>query len=167
MARSDDRLLDKRGAGTSQWRDGLPLLRIGNEQHSIAVDEDMFVKWVAPNWKEFYRKSAAYPLYYPKQVDVRLKPDAIAIDKGVVLPNVNEHFHGEAPDLGAIEFGDDAPVCGLRVKKSKNNSKRIGRHHETPTFFKNRCRRAFRDISSWIDILRQKTQTEHHFSAHR
>jgi hypothetical protein len=91
------------------------LAEAGFEKHSIEVSEEMFVKWIAPNWKEYYRKFAAYPLYFPEHVDVRLKPDAAAIDNGVVLPNVNDNFGGEAPDLGAIEFGNDAPVYGPRI----------------------------------------------------
>ena len=48
-----------------------------------------------------------------------MKPDAAAIDQGVVLPNVNDDYNGKAPDLGAIEFGDEAPVYGPRVKVKK------------------------------------------------
>ena len=37
-----------------------------------------------------------------------------AIDKGVVLPNLNDGFTGAAPDLGALELGCPAPIFGVR-----------------------------------------------------
>ena len=53
-------------------------------------------------------------LYDAKDLDFRLKPGAVAIDKGVVIPNVNDGFAGNAPDLGALEVGQAAPVYGPR-----------------------------------------------------
>jgi hypothetical protein len=46
--------------------------------------------------------------------DLRLLPDAAAIDAGVVLPNINDGFAGAAPDLGAYELGQDLPHYGPR-----------------------------------------------------
>lgn len=87
----------------------------GQEGHSIQVDEDIFVKWVSPIWAKYYQEAAAYPLYYPEQLDFRLKPEAVAIDKGLVLPNINDNFTGDAPDLGAIEYGEKEPFYGPRT----------------------------------------------------
>jgi hypothetical protein len=47
-------------------------------------------------------------------LDFGLKPGAAAIDRGVVLPNVNDGFRGKAPDLGALEQGKPAPHYGPR-----------------------------------------------------
>ena len=44
----------------------------------------------------------------------RVNPGAAAIDRGVVLPNVNDGFAGKAPDLGALEAGQPLPKCGPR-----------------------------------------------------
>jgi len=38
-------------------------------------------------------------------VDFRPKPGSVAIDRGVILPNITDGFAGSAPDLGALEFG--------------------------------------------------------------
>lgn len=37
-----------------------------------------------------------------------------AIDRGFALPNIDDDFHGSAPDLGAIESGCDVPIYGPR-----------------------------------------------------
>ena len=46
--------------------------------------------------------------------DLRLKAGGDAIDKGVVLPNVNDGHAGAAPDLGAHELGRALPHYGPR-----------------------------------------------------
>ena len=37
-----------------------------------------------------------------------------AIDAGAVLPNVNDGYHGDGPDLGAYELGSELPHYGPR-----------------------------------------------------
>lgn len=46
--------------------------------------------------------------------DVTLASASNAIDRGVVLPNVNDAFTGAAPDLGAYEVGCPIPLYGVR-----------------------------------------------------
>ena len=46
--------------------------------------------------------------------DFRLKPGSAAIDRGVLLPTINDDFTGRAPDLGAIELGKPVPHYGPR-----------------------------------------------------
>ncbi len=53
-------------------------------------------------------------LYDFKDVDFRLKPGSAAIDRGVVLANINDGFTGKAPDLGALEAGQPLPIYGPR-----------------------------------------------------
>jgi hypothetical protein len=81
----------------------------GQDEHSILVDYDIF---------EF-----VYPPVYPDEIttifnadalDFRLVSGAAAIDAGCILPNVNDDFTGEAPDLGALEYGQDVPIYGPR-----------------------------------------------------
>jgi len=43
-----------------------------------------------------------------------LRPSSAAIDRGVVIPNVNDGYTGKAPDLGALEAGEPLPVYGPR-----------------------------------------------------
>jgi hypothetical protein len=44
----------------------------------------------------------------PAKYDLRLRPGAAAVDRGVPIPGINDRFAGRAPDLGAYELG--APV---------------------------------------------------------
>ena len=49
-------------------------------------------------------------------VDVRLKEGSAAIDAGVQLPGLNDGFTGKAPDLGALELGEELPHYGPRLE---------------------------------------------------
>ena len=57
------------------------------------------------------RKGHVYPA---KGLDFRLKSSGKAIDAGVVLPNINDSFSGKAPDLGALEYGQEPIQYGPR-----------------------------------------------------
>jgi hypothetical protein len=46
--------------------------------------------------------------------DLSLKPGSRAIDGGVIIPNMNDDFTGEAPDCGAYEVGQTLPHYGPR-----------------------------------------------------
>jgi cysteine-rich repeat protein len=46
--------------------------------------------------------------------DLRLREGGAAIDRGALLPNVNDGFAGDAPDLGAYELGTALPPYGPR-----------------------------------------------------
>ena len=53
-------------------------------------------------------------VYKAEEFDFRLKPNSVAVDKGVALPNVNDGWAGRAPDLGALEVGQTLPHFGPR-----------------------------------------------------
>lgn len=53
-------------------------------------------------------------VFEPAKIDLRLKEGSPAIDAGEVLPNFNDGFAGKAPDLGALEFGQEPPFYGIR-----------------------------------------------------
>jgi hypothetical protein len=55
-------------------------------------------------------------LYDFKTLDFQLRQGSRAIDRGVVLPNVNDGFDGTAPDLGALETGQPPPLYGPRPR---------------------------------------------------
>jgi hypothetical protein len=86
----------------------------GLEKHGVEVDYDIFMKMVPPD------TSSTHAVYHASDLDFRLSNNAKAIDKGVVLPDVNDDFKGKAPDLGAIEAGTPAPVYGRRVKEKNS-----------------------------------------------
>ncbi len=46
--------------------------------------------------------------------DLRLSPKSDAIDAGVPLPNINDDYQGQSPDLGAFELGHPLPHYGPR-----------------------------------------------------
>ena len=80
----------------------------GQEAHGILVDYDIFQGVKKPD------PDKPYAVYRAEDFDFRLRPGSAAVDKGCVLPNVNDNFTGKAPDLGAYELGQPVPVYGPR-----------------------------------------------------
>ena len=79
----------------------------------MLVDCDVFV-----NVPQLDRDpSRVQRLYRFEDYDFRLRPGSAAIDRGMVLPNVNDGFTGRAPDLGALEAGQPLPVYGPRPRR--------------------------------------------------
>jgi len=80
------------------------------DQNSVTLDDDVFV-----NVPKLDRDpKTVQRLYDLKDLNFRLRPGAIAIDRGLVLPNINDGFAGKAPDLGALEAGQPRPIYGPR-----------------------------------------------------
>jgi hypothetical protein len=50
----------------------------------------------------------------PDPWDLRLKPDAAAVDRGCTQPTVNDSFRGTASDLGCYELGEARFTYGPR-----------------------------------------------------
>jgi hypothetical protein len=53
-------------------------------------------------------------VYKSEDFDFRLKPNPATIERGIVLPNVNDNFTGRVPDLGALQSGKPVPHYGPR-----------------------------------------------------
>lgn len=81
----------------------------GLEKNGLELDYDIFIALRAPDPQK------PHAVYHASDIDFRLKPKGKAVDKGVVLPNINNQFNGKAPDLGAIEVGAPIPVYGPRT----------------------------------------------------
>jgi hypothetical protein len=81
----------------------------GLETHGVEIDYDIFENLAPPD------PSTPHAVYHAADLDFRIKPNSRAVDKGIVLPNVNDGFKGKAPDLGAIEAGTPVPVYGRRI----------------------------------------------------
>ena len=47
--------------------------------------------------------------------DFSLTPDSPGFDAGVRIPNFNDDFRGEAPDMGAFEAGSSQMQFGLNA----------------------------------------------------
>lgn len=58
--------------------------------------------------------------------DVTLASGSKALDRGLVLPNINDGFTGTAPDLGALEAGCPEPVYGPRPVGMDETNEPIG-----------------------------------------
>jgi hypothetical protein len=82
----------------------------GQDKHSVLVDFDIF-SGVTITDRDHPQK-----LYSPADYDFRLKPGTKAIDAGTELPTITDGYTGKAPDLGAIEYGADAPHFGPRAR---------------------------------------------------
>jgi hypothetical protein len=76
----------------------------GYEKHAVAVDYDVFLKVEQPS-------SQPGPL---PSLDLQLRDQAVAVDAGEVLADINDGFRGKAPDLGAYEVGTAIPTYGPR-----------------------------------------------------
>ena len=81
------------------------------DQHSVLVDYDVFVN--VPKL-DAQQRSTVQRVYKAEDFDFRLKPGAVAIDKGVALAGVTDGYTGSAPDLGALEAGQAPPHYGPR-----------------------------------------------------
>jgi len=79
------------------------------DQHSVLVDYDVFMKVARLDAKDL---ASVQRLYKAEDIDVWLKPGSAAVDRGVELPNITDAFAGRAPDLGALEVGQQMPVYG-------------------------------------------------------
>jgi len=81
----------------------------GQEAHGLELDYDVFVNVHPPDPKR------PHAIYESRDHDFRLRPGSRAVDAGCRLPNINDGFGGNAPDLGALELGQPMPVYGPRL----------------------------------------------------
>ena len=80
----------------------------GLDKNSIELSYDIFQHLQAPNPQQ------PHWVYHATDLNFSLSPEGKAVDAGLRLPNVNDDYAGEAPDLGALEAGTPEPVYGPR-----------------------------------------------------
>jgi hypothetical protein len=80
----------------------------GQENHGVEVDYDVFESLRPPD------PARPQAVYQAAELNFRLRATGKAVDHGVRLPNINDDFTGQAPDLGAYESGKELPVYGPR-----------------------------------------------------
>ncbi len=80
----------------------------GFERHGILIDYDSFRNVPKPDL------NTPEKVYFARDLDFRLASDSPAVDAGCRLPNINDGFTGNAPDIGALESGDEEVVYGPR-----------------------------------------------------
>jgi hypothetical protein len=83
----------------------------GQEAHGIEIDYDVFERLLPPSPPDSSKPGTPYDA---GDLNFTLRPKSKAVDAGVRLPNVNDRFTGNAPDLGAYELGETVPVYGPR-----------------------------------------------------
>ncbi len=77
----------------------------GHEMNAIRIDRNTcFETFNVPN-----PPPASIPFQF-----MTLNPDCDAVDAGITLPNINDNYLGDAPDMGAYEYGNDLPHFGPR-----------------------------------------------------
>ena len=82
--------------------------KTGYELHGVELNYDIFENVPIPDPQ---KRGHVYPV---KGYDFRLKPSSKAIDAGCILPNITDGYTGKAPDLGALEYGQQTPHYGPR-----------------------------------------------------
>ncbi|MBN1850382.1 MAG: hypothetical protein JW932_17560 [Deltaproteobacteria bacterium] len=80
----------------------------GQDEHSILIDYGIFGDVTPPDPNDRSK------IYDADLLNFELKPESAAVDAGCILPNINDDFTGEAPDLGALEVGKPLPIYGPR-----------------------------------------------------
>jgi hypothetical protein len=83
----------------------------GLEAHGVRVSKALCF--------EEFQVPGPSPMSVPPHA-MTLRADCTAVDAGAVLPNVNDGFTGNAPDLGAYERGDAPTVYGPRPVEVPN-----------------------------------------------
>ncbi len=83
----------------------------GHDVHSVLLDYDIFENVPALTTEDPGR------LHDAKDLDFRLRAGSKAVDAGIILPNVNDGYHGRSPDLGAYERGAPVPHYGPRKSR--------------------------------------------------
>jgi len=85
----------------------------GQETHGLELDYDVFLNLRPPD------PSKPHAIYHAQDLDFRLAPGGKAIDAAVRIPNVNDQYSGNAPDLGAYEAGQPLPLYGPRSQRTQ------------------------------------------------
>jgi hypothetical protein len=93
------------------------LAQAGLELHGVVLSTPVFANGLTP------------PADFKTQMepaDAPLDSHSNAIDRGVVLPNVNDSFTGSGPDLGAVESDCPAVVYGPRPEGMDESNEPLG-----------------------------------------
>ena len=68
----------------------------------------------APVFDQPVIQPTRFESFMPPPLYLTLHASRNAIDAGVRLPNINDDYRGEAPDLGVLERGHGLPQYGVR-----------------------------------------------------
>lgn len=93
------------------------LQALGMESHGIIASGPLFANGLTP--------PASYTTFVTPQ-DVSLAAGSLALDRGRVLPNINDNYQGAGPDLGALELGCPLPTYGPRPEGTDETNEVVG-----------------------------------------
>ncbi|MDO9319331.1 MAG: hypothetical protein Q7V56_14165 [Gammaproteobacteria bacterium] len=85
----------------------------GQDRNSVLIYYDDFVNVPELDAKDL---ATVQRVHDARALDFNLKEGSIAVDAGIAIPNITDGFDGDAPDLGALEFGKPMPVYGPRTQ---------------------------------------------------
>ena len=103
--------------GYSRFANFAAIQQAGIEIHGLLLATPMFASGLTP--PASYTETLNPP-------DAALDPVSNAIDRGMILANVNDDFTGAAPDLGALELGCPAPIYGPRPEGIDESNEPLG-----------------------------------------
>jgi hypothetical protein len=89
----------------------------GMEPHGFLATGPLFASGLAA--------PASYTTLMPP-ADASLAAGSIALNRGRVLPNINDNYQGSGPDLGALEFGCPLPTYGPRPEGTDESNEVVG-----------------------------------------
>jgi hypothetical protein len=79
------------------------------ERHGRLLTSPVFLSGIAVPPK--------FEWFMPPPPPLMLHAESNAVDAGVRLPNINDDYTGERPDMGVLERGRDAPQYGVRWRE--------------------------------------------------
>lgn len=82
------------------------------ERHGLIVDYGEFVDAQEPSGRDGFLAP----------VDLQIRPNSRAVDRGRILPTITDGFRGAAPDLGAHEQGFRIPEYGPRKRSPRERA---------------------------------------------
>jgi hypothetical protein len=103
--------------GYSRFANFAGVQRGGIETHGLMLELPIFANGLEP--------PASYTVTLDPQ-ETPLDAASNAVDRRMILPNVNDAFTGAAPDLGALELGCPVPLYGPRPEGIDETNEPLG-----------------------------------------
>jgi hypothetical protein len=80
-------------------------------QNGVLIKSLTNFEHVPDNWAEYGGEID------PVLLDLRPTADSPAVDAAKLMPNINDDYTGDGPDIGALEAGKPLPHYGPRTKE--------------------------------------------------
>lgn len=97
-----------------QFRFGTSWTSFNDLQHNSPY-ENTGVLLTTPIFENVVAFSSGHTTFMWPLTDVTLHSNSNGLDAGIVLPNLNNNYQGNGPDMGAHEKGQSLPLYGVRL----------------------------------------------------